>query len=257
MRVHHAASAMALQNLQTSASAHPFDVSWRERTLVLGTVALLLLLAFVIGERYAPDKIMELIAIVPVAFVAAGKFIPLWGISGKSSMGPYELGALIWAMDTMTVLLFVYSFEAIYKIGPITRWLDRMYANMKLVVRVYPIMKRASTVGVLLFVLFPVSGTGALAASVIGLLLGMHRATLIASVSAGGLLGGMLMAFLAANFSSAMQSFEAVQNNPSSQYWIFAGLLILVGLVVYALNRAFRRALAQGQDAGAAADTMD
>src|SRR5690606_194518 len=106
------------------------------------------------------------------------------------------------------------------------------------------------------FVLFPISGTGALAASVAGLLLGMHRAVLITAVSVGGLIGGLLMAFLASNFASAMQSFQAVQNNPSSRYWILLALVLVIAAAVYAINRAFRRALLEGQAAGDAADII-
>jgi uncharacterized membrane protein len=237
-------------------AAHPFDVGWRERLLVLGGVAFVLLCAFLIGRQVAPEKVVELIGVIPVAFVAVGKFIPLWGISGKSSMGPYELGVVIWALDTFTVLVFVYSFEAFYKLGPLRRSLDRMYANVTLIVRVYPIMKRASVLGVMLFVLFPVSGTGALAASLVGLLLGMHRFTLIAAVSAGGCVGGLFMAFLASNFASVLISMEAVQNNPSSKYWIFACMALLITLAIIALNRAFQRALAEGQNTTDTADII-
>lgn len=241
---------------KSSEDVHPFDVSWRERVVVLGSLSLFLLIAFLLGQEYAPAKIVELYAVVPMAFIVAGKFIPLWGISGQNNLGPYELGVVIWVLDTITVLVFVYSFEAFYKIAPIKRALDRLYAKMKLVLRAYPIMRRASTIGVVLFVLFPVSGTGALGASVIGLLLGMHRAVLIAAVSTGGLIGGFSMAFLAANFASAMLSFQAVQDNPSSRYWILGGLVLLIAIAIYALNRAFQRALVNGHAANESTDTI-
>ena len=164
-------------------------------------------------------------------------------MSGKVA-GPLRVGLVIWGLDTLTVVVFVYSFEAFYKLRPLRRALDRLYTNMTLVLKVYPSMKRASVIGMFLFVLFPVSGTGALGASVIGALLGMDRFVVMATVSAGGLVGGMLMAFLADNSANALLSLKAVQQNPSSRYWISAGLLLLVVVIVMLLGRAFRRALA-------------
>ncbi len=223
---------------------HPFDVGWRERVAVLGGVVLLLVIGFLLGKQVAPKETLEVLGLLPVTFVAVGKFLPLWGVSGQSSLGPYELSFVIWGLDTLTVVVFVYSFEAFYKLGPLRRALDKLYLNMRLVLKVYPRMKKASVVGVFLFVLFPVSGTGALGASVIGALLGMERFIVIATVSTGGIVGGLLMAFLADNSANLLLSLEAVQNNPSSKYWISAVLLFALVLLVILLGRAFRRALA-------------
>ncbi len=230
-----------------SEEVHPFDVGWRERVLVLGGIGGLLVLGFLLGQRFAPTQTLEVLGLLPITFVAVGKFLPMWGVSGQSSLGPYELGLVIWGLDTLTVVVFVYSFEAFYKLGPLHRALDKLYSNMTLVLKVYPSMKRASVVGVFLFVLFPISGTGALGASVIGALLGMERGVVIATVSAGGLVGGLLMAFLADNSANALMSLKAVQENPSSKYWISVLVVVVLVAVVLLLGRAFRRALEHAQ----------
>ncbi len=217
--------------------------------VVLGPTAVLLLLCTWLASRYAQPMLVELLGLLPVTFFAVGKFLPLWGVSGNSSFGPYQLGAVIWALDTFSVLLFVYSFEAIYRLPGLRKPLDHIQENMELLLTVYPKMKQASVAGVILFVLFPVSGTGALAASFIGVLLGMNRFVLIAAVSAGGCIGGFLMAFLAANFASAISSIEAVQQNPSVKYAVIGGLLVSLGGVLFFLNRMFRNALKQAKDA--------
>jgi len=227
---------------------HPFDVGWRERVLVLGTLFFVLALASLLAHRYALAMFTELFLLIPLAFFAVGKFLPLWGISGESSFGPYELGGVIWALDTFSVLVFVYSFEAFYRIPLLRKILDRISHNMELVLRVYPQMKRASVVGVVLFVLFPISGTGALAAACIGVLLRMNRFVLIAAVSFGGCLGGFLMGFLASNFASALTNFKSLQNNPSYKYAILAFCVLALSSLVFFLNRIFKRALAQAEE---------
>lgn len=232
------------ETTSTEKEVHPFDVGWRERALVLGGIAVVLISLILLGMQSAPEQTLELIGLAPITFVAIGKFLPLWSISGQSNLGPYELGVGIWALDTLTVVIFVYSFEAFYRIGAARRTLDRIHHNMTLLLRAYPRMKRLSLVGVFLFVLFPISGTGALAGSFIGMLLGQHRAALIAAVSLGGCVGGLLMAFFASNFASALSRVQAAQSNTAIQYVILAIVVGLLTAGVIWLGRAFRRVLA-------------
>jgi uncharacterized membrane protein len=223
----------------------PFDASWRERVVVLGGLGAALVIAYAIGMALAPRPTLELTMLVPGSFLLAGKFLPLWAISNQSQFGPYELGVVIWAMDTVTVLLIVYGLEAIYWIRPLKRWLDRVQINARLVLEAYPRMRRTATAGLVLFVMFPIAGTGAIGASFIGVLLGLHRARLIAAVSAGGLIGGMTMAFLAANFTTALRDLQAAQSDPTLKYLLVATVLGAVAAGVWLLTRAYRRALAE------------
>lgn len=224
-------------------SRDPFDVSWRERVAVLGGVGALLLISYVVGMALAPRSTLELTGLVPASFFAAGKFLPLWGISGKSNFGPYQLGLVIWMMDTCTVLGVVYAIEGAYKVKPLKRGLERAQANARLVLAAYPRLRKAAVAGIILFVLFPVAGTGAIGAAFIGVLLGMHRGALIAAVSAGGLIGGMLMAFIAVHFENALRSLEEAQRDPTLKY-IFVGAVIGAFVAgMFFLSRAYKRAL--------------
>jgi uncharacterized membrane protein len=242
---------LALQSVKKE--VHPFDLGWRERLAVLGGTGIVLLALILFGLQVAREQTLELIGLAPITFVAIGKFLPLWSISGQSTLGPYELGAGIWALDTLTVIVFVYSFEAFYRIGVARRALDRIHHNMKLLLRVYPRMRRLSLIGVFLFVLFPVSGTGALAGSFIGVLLGAHRLSLIIVVSLGGCVGGLLMAFLASNFADHLARLEQAQSDSTVQYMILGLIVALVAAGMVWMGRALRRALA---DADTAAGTQ-
>ena len=51
------------------------------------------------------------------------------GISGSSHFGPYQLGLVIWIMDTYSVLTIVYAIEGLYAIKPLKRALDRVQTN--------------------------------------------------------------------------------------------------------------------------------
>jgi uncharacterized membrane protein len=226
----------------------PFDATWRERLVVLGSMFGALAVAIVLGLVFARGATLELFGLVPASFFAVGKFLPLWGITGKSQFGPYELGLVIWVMDTFNVVLFVYALEGLYKIKRLERWLHRVQANSALVLDAYPRMRKMSRVGLVLFVLFPIAGTGSIGATFIGILLRTPRRVLIACVSLGGLIGGMLMAFAAANFSDALRSFQGLQSDPTLKY-VFLGVVIaLVVAGVWAMNRAYKKVLARQRE---------
>lgn len=222
----------------------PFDASWRERLTVLGSMGGAALVGLVLGLIYAHDATLELLGLIGASFMVAGKFLPLWGVSGESNFSAWELGVVIWLMDTGTVLILVYALEALYRCRPLKRFFTRAQANARLVLDAYPRMRKAAVVGITAFVLFPIAGTGAIGATFIGILLGMHRYRLIACVSVGGLLGGMGMAALAINFEAAMRNLQSAQRDPTTQYAVVAGLAIVAIALVWWLNRIYRKALA-------------
>ena len=232
---------------KTSAMSHsahhdPFDVTWRERVFVLGSIFGALLVAFLLGLIYGRTQTLELAGLLPVTFFAAGKFLPIWGVTGQSQFSAWELGAVVWLLDTVSVLLIVYGLEGLYRFRALKRSLEKIHDNVGLVIRAYPKMRKAAVIGVVLFVLFPVAGTGAVGATFLGILLRLHRATLIIAVSIGGLFGGALMAFLAVHFANLVIRW---QNSETVQYFGIAILATLVIAGVVWLNRAHQRALKQ------------
>lgn len=231
----------------------PYDASWRERLLVLGIGGGLIVSGLVLGLIFANDATVELMGLVPASMFAVGKFLPMWGISGKSHFSPWELGLVIGVIDTCTVLFIVYALEGLYRFARLKRAIDRVQANASLVLTAYPRIKKGAVVGVMLFVLFPVAGTGAMMGAFLGILLGLHRYVTIAAVAAGGFIGGTLMAFLAVYAGGAIADLQALQANPSVKWGTIAALVVLGLLALRWLNRAYRRALALAeQQAGGA-----
>jgi uncharacterized membrane protein len=228
--------------IPTLVGRDPFDVSWRERLAVLGTMAGVILCALVLGLIYSHAATMELIGLVPASIVAIGKFLPLWGI-GASHFSPWELGVVVWVLDTCTVLIMIYGLEIIYGIRPLKRVLGKLQLNAGLVLAAYPRIRRAAVAGVFAFVLFPLAGTGAMVGSFLGILLGLNRRVLISTVSLGGLCGGMLMAFAAVNFRDAMLRLRETQANPLVKWAIIVTIVVGLVAIFWWLNRAYKRAL--------------
>jgi uncharacterized membrane protein len=226
-----------------------FAVPARERLLVFVTLFVSIGGGFTLGFAQAPGATAELLGIIPVAGVAAGKFLPLWGLTGRSHFEPWHLGLVIGLMDTVTVLVLVYGLGALTRIDVLRRGLERVRGQADVIVAAYPSMRRAALVGVVLLVLFPVTGTGAIAATFVGTLLGLGRFELIGAVCLGGIGGGLLMAFAATRFAALVFTLEAITQSPTVKYAVLAGLAFVAFVAITWLNRAYRRALEAGRAA--------
>lgn len=225
----------------------PYDADWRERVIVLGTGGGVIVAALVLGLVFANSATLELIGLVPLSMFAVGKFLPLWGLNPDSHFSPWALGLVIWVVDTATVLFVVYALEGLYRFKRLKRALDKVQSNAMMVLNAYPRMRRGAVVAVTAFVLFPIAGTGAMMGAFLGILLGLHRRVTIAAVSAGGLIGGMMMAFLAVYAGEAVQDLRSAQEDPVVHY-VIIGALVAVGVAaLWWLNRTYRRAIAQAQ----------
>lgn len=207
------------------------------------------LLALVLGFSLASTATGELLGLAGISAVAAGKFLPLWAATGRSHFGAYELGLLVWLLDTFTVINIVYGLELFCRFGPLKRGLDKVRRNARLVLRAYPHFRRGAIVGIVVFVLFPVAGTGAIGGSFIGILLGLQRHVLIAAVSLGGLIGGGLMAVASVHSQGAVRALLQMQEGAAVGYVLIG---VVVGIVLglfWWLHHAYQRVL---KDAGRA-----
>ena len=229
-----------------SGPRNPFDVTWKERAIVLTVVIGSLAAAIALGFLYAPEATRQLTILIPSSFFLLGKFLPgagLYGIPGVIEdciWSPYELGLVIGIMDTCTVLVIVYSLEALYMLPLVSTLLGKANTNAQLVLRAFPRMRAFAIVAIVLFVLFPVSGTGAIGGSFLGAVLGMNRFRIIAAVSAGGFFGGLGMAYLFTTFGKAV---ETLGHNP----YLITAIAVLAVVFFAALSRAYSKAIARAR----------
>ena len=231
-------------NNETGGDRDPFDIGWKERLLVLGSVLGGIIALIVLGLIFDPERTHTLLILIPSSFFVLGKFLPLASLEKGWGFGPYELGFVIWIMDTITVILLVYSFQILYRIPWVRRSLEKIHHNAELVLHAFPILQRITLVGVVLFVLFPIAGTGAIGGSFIGMILGFHRFTLLTCVSIGGFLGGMGMAYATVHFRSAVETLQKYQSSPL----LIGALIGVLVLLFLLLTRAYQRALKKAKE---------
>jgi hypothetical protein len=116
-------------------------------------------------------------------------------------------------------------------------WLgDKLLAlasDGEFVVQAQPWIRRATFVGLMAFVMFPVASTGSIGGAILGRLLGLPRRTTLLGVSLGSLMGCGLMYF-GAGFIRAH-----VDPDDPLLKWIGMGA---VAAVLWLLNSRYRKA---------------
>ena len=204
---------------------NPFDIGWRERILVLGSVLCVCLMGIFLGFVYAPTEMQILLPLIPVSIFVLGKFLPLVCVSETIPFAPWQLGLVVGVLDVLTIILFVYGLSLLLRISFISNKLTAIQYKAQLILCHYPKIRRVAIFSVMCFVLFPIAGTGALFGGCLGTLLGLHRTVLIASVSVGGFIGGLLMALLAVEFQDFVY---LLKDSPTIKY---TSIVMFVGLI--------------------------
>jgi len=204
-----------------------------ERILALILPIGLTALFISLGLYFAPKKTEWLLGHATFSFFLAGKFIVFSGTIPGNLFSPWELGLLITYMDTLTGILFVYNVDFFFRIPGIGERLRKIRIRARRILHANPWLKRQSYIGIILFVMFPLTGTGAVGASFLGKFMGLNRFAHLAAISIGGALGGFSMASLAALLGRE----RAAQL--LKQPILLGSLVVLLGVVLFLLGRAF------------------
>ncbi len=162
--------------------------------------------------------------------LAAAYFVPP---AGKESIIPiailmgypwWLITLVIFLIDVAVSLFVVWNFDLALKIPLIGRLLEGGMTAARNYTETQPWLRRLSTVGLILFVFFPLQGTGAMNGSILGRLLGMNEARVFACVCTGSLASCLIIAL------GADVILDVYQEDPV----LGIGLLVLVAVVVVA-----------------------
>jgi len=168
----------------------------------LGTRILKLLLPFLIIALYlailrfllSNDDFMTIGGLMMIYLIPpAGKetIIPI----GVSIGLPWYLVAFSMALlDSTSALFMVWNFDLSLKIPVLGRWIEGFMNHGSRLFGKYQWLERLSAVGLSLFVMFPLQGTGGIAGSLVGRMLGMKKSRVFISITAGALVGCSLIA---------------------------------------------------------------
>lgn len=176
------------------------------------------------------------------AFFTVGKLLILLGTaSEKVGMTTGELVLMILFLDVWVGYVFAFQVQHVYRAGRVGAWLRRLTGYCRWWLASNPWMRRWAFTGVMVFVLIPLTGTGAPGGSLLGRLVGLGPWTTLLGISLGSVLGCVLVAGLA-------EPLRPLVREVMYEWW-FEGLglavLAIVMLLLWRLGRRLSRAAAE------------
>lgn len=200
------------------------------------------LLVGVIAALYVASNLGRVGAAAAVSFFYLGKLVILSGALPDHSFGmtAIELAIMVFLMDLWVAYCFAYNLHHVYRIPRVGPWLERLQGYCRYWLSRQPWMRRWAFTGVMLFVMFPLTGTGAPGGSILGRIVGLRARTTLFAIALGSTLGCGLMAGFAARLEPSFRELR-------DEWWFAAAGLAILAILLVVLIRLGHR-LSQAAD---------
>lgn len=190
-------------------------------------IATVLVVFLFVGHDAAAELLVKAVAIATVA----GKFAVLLDTPDGFLSTPYHMAAMITCMDLMFGVICIFNVGVLFRIRGFGKKLQELQGFCKLMLRKNPWMRKATFAGTVAFVMFPLSGTGAIGGSLFSQILGMSRARAMLAILVGALIGSFGLAYLA----------DTVLPDDVQDSWLFKiGGLLFILVVVGLLTKLYK-----------------
>ncbi len=226
-----------------------------QRTRPIYTLINLILPVLAMGAAVAvlaaTGHLARVSAAVGISFFTVGKLIIVFGAAPNAplKLSPYALAAIVFYMDVVVAYVFAFNLHHVSRIPKVGPAVMRMQYFCRYVLSTRPWMRRWAFTGVMLFVMFPVTGTGAPAGSILGRIVGLGPWTTLIAIVLGSIMGCSVLALFAAPL-------EPVFHDLADEWWFQAAGFAVIGILVLLLYRLGRRlsravdAFAEAEEAG-------
>jgi uncharacterized membrane protein len=206
---------------------------------LISSVAILTVLGIAYGGTYVQNLVWTALG----TFLLAGRFVILLGMSGESpdvggffSSGQldqpaWQLALMVFYMDLMVASLLVFHAGFMYRLPFLGERFSQLVEDGQFILKSQPWMKRATFIGLVAFVMFPLAATGSVGGAIFGRLLGMSRLAAFVGILLGSLLGCSLMYFGAELINTYL--------NPQDPLVRIGGLLAIAAIILL-LNVRYR-----------------
>ncbi|MDP7267266.1 MAG: small multi-drug export protein [Pirellulales bacterium] len=202
---------------------------------LVGPPLLTVVLLVVIGVSAGWLFVRKLVLTGFFTFFLFGKFVILSG-DGSEVASPFftpdQLFLLVLYMDLMTAMMLVFHAGFLFRIPYLGHRLLLVAEDGQFILQLHPWMRRATFVGITLFVMFPLAATGAVGAAIFGRLLGMSRIATFFGICLGSLLGCGAMYY---------GSFLINQYLDRNNLLLTVGGIAVIVAVIFLLNYRYRQ----------------
>lgn len=202
------------------------------------TSGLLLLVGLMAGWQ----TVQRLIATALATFFFFGRFVILGGGAEQQVERFFTAGQLalmVFWMDAMVASLLVFHLGFLFKLPWIGARVNALVEDGQFILAAHPWMKRATFVGIVAFVMFPLAATGSVGGSIFGRLLGMPRRATFLGIVVGSAFGCGLM------YSGAGLIHRYIDRDDPLLTWagiaIVAAVIVLLQLRYQRTKEAYRR----------------
>ncbi len=217
--------------------ASHFELMKASHAAVILPIAISVAALTVILILAGADAAVEVLTTAIATGTLLGKFVVLRGIHPEGFLdSPYKLAVLVLYMDLMVAFIAVYNVQLLHRLPFIGVRLARIQQNGVDILRRNPWMGKATFAGVVAFVTFPLSGTGAIGGALFGRLLGQSLVGTMIAIGVGSVIGGFGMAALTEYFGDQLKN---LQDNP---LLLVGGVLAVMGVLYWLFTRANHRA---------------
>ncbi len=216
------------------------------------TAAILVVLYFVRGAKW----MWGLVGTAVFTFFVLGKFAIIFGADVPAeSVQVYEIPT-VWEifvmlvyMDLITAMLLAFHTGYLFQLPWVGPKMSALATDGRFILKSNPWMERATFVGLVAFVVFPLAATGSIGGSIFGRLLGMSRGRVLLGVCLGSIIGCGLM-YLCSGLV------RQVGVDPKDPVFLWGGIAVIAALLLL-LNHRYQRAKARFLKLQAAEDRED
>ena len=218
---------------------------------ILAPVALTIALLVLAGVFHGAASVLDLIVGAIAIFTVLGKFAIL-GSGLGSGYSHLEIAFVVIYMDVMIATVLVLNLPRLYRIPRVGPVLEDLAEHGHYMLETRPWLGRITYLGVVLFVMFPLTGTGAVGGSIFGRLLGLGARRTLGAIAVGSVAGSMAIAL----FGNAIESVLTPEFRDSLTFKL-TGIAVLGGLIalVWWRGRRLTLALRARRQARIASDT--
>ncbi len=149
--------------------------------------------------------------------------------AGKESMIPigialgipwYLVAVSIALLDALSGLFMAWNFDLALKIPVLGGWIEKFMHHGRMFVCERPWLEELYFAGLVIFVMVPLQGSGGVGGSIVGRILGMSKAEVVAAITLGAFIGSFAVA-LGAQFI-----IDLIREN------LLIGILLGIGVIV-------------------------
>ena len=192
---------------------------------------------FVVWELAGLNAVWRLVSTAVATFFFFGKFVILGGSEGdllevREFYTAEQLVVLVLYMDVMTASVLAFHLGLLFRLPVAGGKLKALVDDGQFILQSNRWMKRATMLGLVLFVMFPLAATGSVGGSIFGRLLGLSRLGTFIGIGLGNVLGCAVM-----YFGSELITHYVGRDNP---LLLIGGIAVIMAIVLM-LNHRYRQ----------------